>query len=1381
MGCETSKPSSPRSPGGSGTKRSGKDGAPEVSDLSVSATDIAARGQELHALLDEILGNEPEIDDDTLLRRMKESLLRSVSARRTGGPYPSSTLSPDHEPGSRTRRSSGLRRASINKDQLINPVFALERQNSSYSKQGMKRRSKAMRQSIMSPRPTIMVLRVQSDGSLPGRSFEASNPGMPELVRQRTSGGPSIGIGVTSKEFTVSVQTSTPSPRPDSAIARSRARTILEEKVKNENDGFLSIQNGFMPREAPLKCFLTDDERLVAWDDLANRTRKDLLTTPSRFRQEVDSMECFPVDALTDKELLRASSVLGTILQTYWYCGGDRREPRKDLLRAWGAIRKRLKWHVEDEDGNKYFDLPFFTLIDYSTYNWRHEDIEGLYDADTLTMERMSLNVYQTPPVDRSETIFYSGMALIIARGAKLPILCVEAQEAAARKDDDCLANALINISKQWEMIIDVFSQINPHHGAGMHRVDAVMFSRLFADTAIPMPLTRTTSEGKNIVTPSTGQSVPLFQLMDYFFNRKVFTGQQGEDVARHVAAYPRRWRDFIYSIRDPDGETAAHVDDYIRKSGNLKLQGLFTHALQTYAGENGFLGRHLIKMYGYMAMLFRTGREATMGGFKGHPLDRTEDRVGVALQTSQRERFSNRPGEALRHVAKIHEKAIPLGTGDTSMWSVVLDVQNQGLRCSLGDHLCVIPTNLTDIAEKFCILAIDNLDLDADDEVEPKDLEAWKQTLNYFLGELAPECPRLADIALYGDVRPILSELSGDFDGGQLITMEELENIRPLIPRLYSISVIQTDENGDVAFLYVTIREWTNGVASRLLIRGQPGSKVFVQIYRSHVLRHLSDCRTLYFASGSGISPFTNFYSDNKFPREQWLIWMTKHVSNDLRSDFKFISRYNQKLKIDALQTESHRRRTDDTPRRRGTRSRVLSSTSTARRSIYHDSFGDSTVVAHNYTHHDLEGLRGERLMNFFYPEGQYYEKLKSWISSDLTILACGNIGFVMEVVRLLQNVFKVDVATWVARGRLRVECFGSPGSVGSYRLAPSAPDDGSTSGSKPGRPQRRRRIYTPWDVLRSALPSLSDSSGNSDTPHQDIQIDSSPLMVLGRNVYRLTANILNIHPGGKDLILLYQGTDGTAAFEAVGHDKNGNAMGMLQACEVGSIQVPSLSYSEGTRESFDVVRLAWDCAEMRNCHLLDDSLHERIQKSKVEGTGNGVSPTPRCEAPFSERFVSVAISTHRRVIHVHYPRLVSLVRSACQEYCPGILHNWNEDEEPITSENTEEENPVWMGRSSLSSGIVPNTASRHTAPIPLAEANWNDVRARDRAFLASCVWNAANLCEAIGIGKGDPGTVYPSTSSNEAKIEEILTCWKGELQSFITRESTSVASINV
>ncbi len=93
---------------------------------------------------------------------------------------------------------------------------------------------------------------------------------------------------------------------------------------------------------------------------------------------------------------------------------------------------------------------------------------------------------------------------------------------------------------------------------------------------------------------------------------------------------------------------------------------------------------------------------------------------------------------------------------------------------------------------------------------------------------------------------------------------------------------------------------------------------------------------------------------------------------------------------------------------------------------------------------------------------------------------------------------------------------------------------------------------------------------------------MDSSPLMVSGEKVYTLSSNILDLHPGGKDAILLYLGTSGTQAFVSVGHTEDGNAKGLLQACEDGEPDIPSplISFSQSHNNSFEVVSMGLDCA---------------------------------------------------------------------------------------------------------------------------------------------------------------------------------------------------------
>ena len=477
-----------------------------------------------------------------------------------------------------------------------------------------------------------------------------------------------------------SMDTSYSTYSPDEARRRRKepivstgsiARRILEEDVENDNDGSLSPSNGFLPFKAPMTSFKSNDERVKAWDDLVTRMRGHIHLSPSEFRKQVDEIQCLPVHILSKDELLRAATVMGSILNLYYWTGANFQLPRQDLMDAWGNIRKRLGWYVEDEDGGLHWG-PFFGL-EYSLYNWMQPNISGQYDPNDLNLDDMLLLVPQIPDDVTDLRNFYCPMVLMLAKGASLPLLCVEAQEAAANADDDLLADSLISIAECWEGIREAFALINPHHGSSNNKVRPALFP-MFADYSVSMPATKVAPNGKKIINPATGQAYPIFQLMDYFFNRKVYTGKIGKDVEVTRRLHPRRWNQFLSAIQHPDSKNTMCVETYIIKSENTELMGLYLRALQNYAGPKGFFGYHTVKMYGYISMLFRTGRNVTNAGTgPSHPLDRIEDIICNESMTTLRDRLQNRPGEELCHMATIHGKPTPVGSEESNMYRYVL------------------------------------------------------------------------------------------------------------------------------------------------------------------------------------------------------------------------------------------------------------------------------------------------------------------------------------------------------------------------------------------------------------------------------------------------------------------------------------------------------------------------------------------------------------------------------------------------------------------------------------------------------------------------------------------------------------------------------------
>ena len=86
-----------------------------------------------------------------------------------------------------------------------------------------------------------------------------------------------------------------------------------------------------------------------------------------------------------------------------------------------------------------------------------------------------------------------------------------------------------------------------------------------------------------------------------------------GNDTIRLFDSLPPNWKDFLNAVRN-----GPNICKFVHESDDNELKGLFGAALRSYAGENGFLGRHKLKMYGYLEVVMKLGRTITIGGFGG-------------------------------------------------------------------------------------------------------------------------------------------------------------------------------------------------------------------------------------------------------------------------------------------------------------------------------------------------------------------------------------------------------------------------------------------------------------------------------------------------------------------------------------------------------------------------------------------------------------------------------------------------------------------------------------------------------------------------------------------------------------------------------------------
>lgn len=516
------------------------------------------------------------------------------------------------------------------------------------------------------------------------------------------------------------------SSRPPRTFGSS-ARAVLERadaaraSLGHENLGFLSEATGFLPREPPRQGL---PPAYAAWDQLA--TSLPSLYRSLRLRRELDQLPVLSADpeSLPDGALLRAAMVLAMLSHAYWYV--ETLPPERlpaALANPWAEVRARL--------GRGAAVLSYIDLI---VYNWKLVDPR---DPDPMRTENLRLLV---PTVDTNEErTFYLTQTEILARCAPVVGAVVRAQEAVLDDDPEALESALVTIGNCLQTVVrDSLLKINPNPAGATH-VDPVIWAKTVAPFAVPMV--------GGVQGPS-GTSSPIFNTLDIFFRREKFQTFLGREIEQLRATYPPLWREMLQALAE------VSVPAYVERTQNPNLRGLLREVVATYAGENGFLGRHRMKVYGYLELAFKVGRSVTIGGFKGVFKDRTWDQVDLELEKSRQERTQSFP-PSCHHV---QVKSVTPSDPDTpaQVSHVVLDISGTGIQYEVGDRCGILPENSPDLIER----TLSALDATGDERVllTPE----WREAIRLRWGyDERSTTLALREVLRFGRIRPVLPRVA--------------------------------------------------------------------------------------------------------------------------------------------------------------------------------------------------------------------------------------------------------------------------------------------------------------------------------------------------------------------------------------------------------------------------------------------------------------------------------------------------------------------------------------------------------------------------------------------------------------------------------------------
>lgn len=403
------------------------------------------------------------------------------------------------------------------------------------------------------------------------------------------------------------------------------------ETLHHENFGFLSEARGFMPCYEPL---INLPDIFSYWDEIA----RELPTLHSSLglRAKLDQMPILDASLhyLPDTALLRASHVLSMLSHAYIYVECNRSVILPESLRVpWEIVSRRL--------GRTESALTYIDLI---VYNWRFLNSQ---EDDPFRVENMAL---LTPTVNTAEECnFYLTQTEILAQCAPIIGAVVRGQEAMRCHDEKALKHEIQQISECLKRITCTsLVKINPMKSS-KHYVDPVVWAKMVAPFAVPM------QRGQQ--GPS-GTASPIFGLLDTFLGRKRNDSFLGQEILSLRRTYPCFWREFLEAVgRVPS------VLSYVSTTKDTELVDFVNELMRLYAGDDGFLGRHKRKVYGYLELAFKVGRDLTIGGFSGVFKDRAWNTVDAELEQSRRERHDDgsvsgkSPMEAYAHQGKLdHE-----------------------------------------------------------------------------------------------------------------------------------------------------------------------------------------------------------------------------------------------------------------------------------------------------------------------------------------------------------------------------------------------------------------------------------------------------------------------------------------------------------------------------------------------------------------------------------------------------------------------------------------------------------------------------------------------------------------------------------------------------
>ncbi|NES22305.1 MAG: hypothetical protein F6K41_26135, partial [Symploca sp. SIO3E6] len=527
-------------------------------------------------------------------------------------------------------------------------------------------------------------------------------------------------------------------------------------KFGHSPHGFLSRTHGFLPVTPPLLALPPEYQ---VWDETAAMLPE--LFSTQRVCPVLKKLPLLSasVEHLEEVYLWRAALVLGYMAHAYVRMSDDTSELPRAIAVPWEEINQRL-----NRPG------PGISTVDYCGYNWILKE-----DDQPRQVENMDLLVAWCG--NEAERVFMTSVTEMHGYSDLLVNAATNLQEGIIQQDVDEVKTALLGILDfLGKMTFRSLLKIDPNPYSNTH-VDPLVWSKAFASFTAPI---------NSFERGLGGSGTPIIQLMDAIFERSAYKTIVSQESLKLRDWLPPYHQQFIATFR------SFSLSEFLQKSGDGELAGIYNSVFDAYAGKRGFLSIHRLKVYGFMELGFKIGRTETNSGFAGETEKRAWEELDDTLEETRRERYLGKLPYSLR----VKRKAVKSTASDqnTPIYQVVLDVKNQGLQFVPGDRLGIFPQNSPELVEK----TLKALQATGDQPIRLT--STWREQIESITHQRLSTIP-LGTFLAYAKLRPLLRSV-----GKLLLSLSRSKHLYDILEKhqedqieLWEVFELLAAENYDV------------------------------------------------------------------------------------------------------------------------------------------------------------------------------------------------------------------------------------------------------------------------------------------------------------------------------------------------------------------------------------------------------------------------------------------------------------------------------------------------------------------------------------------------------------------------------------------------------